>query len=122
MLFSVYQEVFGHFPTIPDHFGRFPKFSKEKFENFRLPCGTKFLRVLIFASFAIFQAIRVEMLNELYILEALRHNYMMPGLLPGWTRKDIEQLNFKKYFTSAAVVYRKSVTMIDTELDDSVTT
>ena len=59
MLFcSVYQEVFGHFPTIPDHFGRFPKFSKEKFENFRLPCGTKFLRVLIFASFAIFQAIR----------------------------------------------------------------
>ena len=58
MLFSVYQEGFGHFPTIPDHFGRFPKFSKEKFENFRLPCGTKFLRVLIFASFAIFQAIR----------------------------------------------------------------
>ena len=92
MLFSVYQEVFGHFPTIPDHFGRFPKFSKEKFENFRLPCGTKFLRILIFASFAIFQAIRVEMLDELYILEALRHNYMMPGLLPGWTRKDIEQL------------------------------
>ena len=30
--------------------------------------------------------------------------------------------NFKKYFTSAAVVDRKSVTMIDTELDDSVTT
>ena len=57
MLFSVYQEVFGHFPTIPDHLGRFPKFSKEKFEKFRLPCGTKFLRVLIFASFAIFQAI-----------------------------------------------------------------
>ena len=33
----------------------------------------------------------VEMLNVLYILEALRHNNM-PGLLPGWTRKDIEQL------------------------------
>ena len=32
------------------------------------------------------------MLNVLYILEALRHNYIMPGLLPGWTRKDIEQL------------------------------
>ena len=31
------------------------------------------------------------MLNVLYILEALRHNYM-PGLLPGWTRKNIEQL------------------------------
>ena len=31
------------------------------------------------------------MLNVLYILEALRHNNM-PGLLPGWTRKDIEQL------------------------------
>ena len=31
------------------------------------------------------------MLNVLYILEALRHNYM-PGLLPGWTRKDTEQL------------------------------
>ena len=33
------------------------------------------------------------MLNVLYILEALRHNNM-PGLLPGWTRKDIEQLPF----------------------------
>ena len=32
------------------------------------------------------------MLNGLYILEALRHNDIMPGLLPGWTRKDIEQL------------------------------
>ena len=32
------------------------------------------------------------MLNVLYILEALRHNNIMPGLLPGWTRKDIEQL------------------------------
>ena len=31
------------------------------------------------------------MLNVLYILEALRHNNM-PGLLPEWTRKDIEQL------------------------------
>ena len=31
------------------------------------------------------------MLNLLYILEALWHNNM-PGLLPGWTRKDIEQL------------------------------
>ena len=30
--------------------------------------------------------------------------------------------NFKKYFTSAVVVDRKSVTMIDTQLDDSVTT
>ena len=30
--------------------------------------------------------------NVLYILEALRHNNIMPGLLPGWTRKDIEQL------------------------------
>ena len=32
------------------------------------------------------------MLNVLYILEALRHNNIMTGLLPGWTRKDIEQL------------------------------
>ena len=32
------------------------------------------------------------MLNVLYILEALRHNNFMPGLLPGFTRKDIEQL------------------------------
>ena len=31
------------------------------------------------------------MLNVLYILEALRYNNMQ-GLLPGWTRKDIEQL------------------------------
>ena len=31
------------------------------------------------------------MLNVLYILEALRHNNIIPGLLPGWTRKDIEQ-------------------------------
>ena len=32
------------------------------------------------------------MLNVLYILEAQRHNDIMPGLLPGWTKKDIEQL------------------------------
>ena len=32
------------------------------------------------------------MLNVLYILEALRRNNIMPGLLPEWTRKDIEQL------------------------------
>ena len=36
--------------------------------------------------------LRIEMLNVLCILEALRHNNIMPGLLPGWTRKDIEQL------------------------------
>ena len=30
------------------------------------------------------------MLNVLYILEVLRHNDM-PGRLPVWTRKDIEQ-------------------------------
>ena len=28
----------------------------------------------------------------MYQLEALKHNNIMPGLLPGWTRKDIEQL------------------------------
>ena len=28
----------------------------------------------------------------LYIVEALRHNDIIPELLPGWTRKDIEQL------------------------------
>ena len=39
------------------------------------------------------------MLNVLYILEALRHNNNMPGLLPGWTRKDIEQL--PKFFFTA---------------------
>ena len=44
-----------------------------------------------------FLRLRVEMLNVLYIPEALRHNNM-PGLLPGWTRKDIEQLpNFLFY-------------------------
>ena len=35
------------------------------------------------------------MLNVLYILEALSHNNIMPGLLQGRTGKDIEQpLNF----------------------------
>ena len=37
-----------------------------------------------------FFRLRVET-NVLDILEALIHNYM-PGLLPGWTRKDLEQL------------------------------
>ena len=32
------------------------------------------------------------MLNVLYLLEALRHKNVMPGLLPELTRKDIEQL------------------------------
>ena len=32
------------------------------------------------------------MFNVLYILEALRHNNILPGLLPGWSRKDREQL------------------------------
>ena len=31
------------------------------------------------------------MVNVWYIVETLRHNNIMPGLLPGWTRKDIEQ-------------------------------
>ena len=31
------------------------------------------------------------MLTVLYILEALEHNNIMPGLLPWWSRKDIEQ-------------------------------
>ena len=34
---------------------------------------------------------RIKMLSVLYILEALRHNNIMQGLLPGSTRKDIEQ-------------------------------
>ena len=38
------------------------------------------------------------MLNVLYILEALRHNDNMPGLLPGRTRKDIEQLPIFFFF------------------------
>ena len=32
------------------------------------------------------------MLTVLYIVEALEHKNIVPGLLPGWTRKDIEQL------------------------------
>ena len=36
--------------------------------------------------------LRVEMLNVLYILEALTHNNILPELLTGWIRKDIEQL------------------------------
>ena len=32
------------------------------------------------------------MLNVLYILGPLKHNNIMRRLLPGWTRKDIEQL------------------------------
>ena len=32
---------------------------------------------------ALFLFLRVEMLNLLYILEALRHDYIMPGLLSG---------------------------------------
>ena len=40
-----------------------------------------------------FLRLRVEILNVLYVLEALRHDIIvMPGLLPRWTRKDIEQL------------------------------
>ena len=41
------------------------------------------------------------MLNVLYILEALRHNNIMQRLLPGWARKDIEQL--PNFFFSATV-------------------
>ena len=29
LFFSVYEEVFDHFLTIPDHFGRFPKTSED---------------------------------------------------------------------------------------------
>ena len=46
----------------------------------------------------------------------------MCGLSPLASFYSEHDFNFKKYFTSAAVVDRKSVTMIDTELDDSVTT
>ena len=50
--------------------------------------------------------------NVLYILEALRHKNIMPGLLPGWTRKDIEQLP-KFFFTATGrnakrVIYPRS--------------
>ena len=53
------------------------------------------------------------MLNVLYILEALRHNNM-PGLLPGWTTKDIEHLrSFFFFFTATGgnakrVIYSRS--------------
>ena len=33
------------------------------------------------------------MLNVLYILEALRDNNIMQGVLPGWTKKKVEQLS-----------------------------
>ena len=39
------------------------------------------------------------MLNVLFILKALKHNNIMPELLPGWTRKDIEKL--PNFFFSA---------------------
>ena len=51
------------------------------------------------------------MLNVLYILEALRHNDIMPGLLPGWTRKDIEQLPTffsAKDWNAKRVIYPRS--------------
>ena len=32
------------------------------------------------------------MLTVLFILQALKHNNIMPELLPGWTRKDLEKL------------------------------
>ena len=38
-----------------------------------------------------FFRLRFEMLNVLYMLDALRHSNIMPGLLPGQTRKDIKQ-------------------------------
>ena len=41
------------------------------------------------------------MLNVLYTLEALRHKDILPGLLPGWTRKDIEQLP-NSFFTATS--------------------
>ena len=52
------------------------------------------------------------MLNVLYILEALKHNDM-PRLLPGWTRKDIEQLPNFFFFTATGrnakrVIYPRS--------------
>ena len=36
-----------------------------------------------FRIYNIFFRLRIEMLNVLYIPEALRHNNIMPGLLPG---------------------------------------
>ena len=60
------------------------------------------------------------MLNVLYILEALRHNNIMPGLLPGWNRKDIEQL--PKFFQGhpAAIFGKISVrkTILDLEFSE----
>lgn len=44
---------------------------------------------------------RVGMLNLLYILGPLMHDNMQ-GLLPGWTRKDIEQLP-KVFFLYASI-------------------
>lgn len=44
---------------------------------------------------------RVGMLNLFYILGPLMHNNMQ-GLLPGWTRKDIEQLP-KVFFLYASI-------------------
>ena len=43
-------------------------------------------------SLIFFFRLRIEMFNVLYILETLRHNNIMQRLLPGWARKDIEQL------------------------------
>ena len=62
------------------------------------------------------------MLNVLYILEALRHNNM-PGLLPGWTRKDIEQL--PNFFFSATgrnakrVTYPRSTSDLEADISSS---
>ena len=41
-----------------------------------------------------FPLLRIEMLNGLYILEALRYNNIMPGLLPA-------RMNQKGYRTTA---------------------
>ena len=57
------------------------------------------------------------MLNVLYILGALKHNDIMPGLLPGWTRKDIEQLpNY--FFFKATGRNAKCVICQDFYLDE----
>ena len=48
------------------------------------------------------------MLNVLYILEALRYNNM-PGLLPGWTRKDIEQLPIFSTFKMLNVLFLEAL-------------
>ena len=44
------------------------------------------------------------MLNVLYILEALRQNSIMPGLLPGRTRKDIEQTPYFFFWLPIKIV------------------